>query len=94
MLWVTALVFGWALRPISDTVPVVVNPTSELAVELAENPSATPEDAPRAQLVMCNSPVDGSPATSPNRFRSSAPTTYTTASRATDRTQVLASLAS
>ncbi|MDG2040398.1 MAG: hypothetical protein GKR86_13700 [Ilumatobacter sp.] len=61
VLWVTALVFGWALRPISDTVPVVVNPTSELAVELAENPSATPEDAPRAQLVMCNSPVDGSP---------------------------------
>jgi len=61
VLWVAVLVFGWALRPIDDTVPVVVDPTSELAVELAENPSATPEDAPRAQLVTCNSLVDGSP---------------------------------
>jgi len=61
VLWVVVLVFGWALRPIDDTVPVVVDPTSELAVELAEDPSATPDDAPRAQLVTCNSPVDGTP---------------------------------
>jgi hypothetical protein len=61
VLWVAVLVFGWALRPIDDTVPVVVDPTSELAVELADNPSATPEDAPRSQLVTCNSLVDGSP---------------------------------
>ena len=61
VLWVAVLVFGWAIQPIDDTVPVVVDPTSELAVELAENPSATPDDAPRAQLVTCNSLVDGSP---------------------------------
>ena len=61
VLWVAVLVFGWALRPIDDTVPVVVDPTSELAVELAEDPSATPEDAPRSQLVTCNSLVEGSP---------------------------------
>jgi hypothetical protein len=58
VVWVAVLVFGWALQPIDDTVPVVVDPASELAVELAKNPSATPDDAPRAQLVECNSLVD------------------------------------
>jgi hypothetical protein len=59
--WVLVLTFGWALRPIDDTVPVVVDPTSALAVELAANPSATPDDAPRSQLVHCNSLVDPLP---------------------------------
>jgi len=61
VVWVAVLIFGWALQPIDDTVPVVVDPTSALAVELAENPSATPEDAPRSQLVVCNSLVDAAP---------------------------------
>jgi hypothetical protein len=61
VLWVAVLLFGWALRPIDDTVPVVVDPSSELAVVLAANPSATPEDAPRAQLVSCNPLVDAAP---------------------------------
>ena len=26
VLWVAVLVFGWALQPIDDTVPVVVDP--------------------------------------------------------------------
>lgn len=56
--WVLVLLFGWALRPISDTVPVVVDPTSELAVVLAENPALTPDDAPRAQPVECNTLFD------------------------------------
>ncbi len=61
VVWVLVLVFGWALRPIEDTVPVVVDPTSELAVILAENPSLTPADAVRGQLVQCNSLVDSAP---------------------------------
>lgn len=61
MAWVLLLVFGWAVRPIDDTVPVVVDPASALAVELAANPSATPADAPRAQLVECNTLFDASP---------------------------------
>lgn len=59
--WIATLVFGWALQPIEDTVPVVVDPGSELAVVLAANPSATPEDAPRSQLVVCNSLFAGAP---------------------------------
>ena len=59
VVWVVVLIFGWAVRPIDDTVPVVVDPTSELAVTLAAEPSATPSDAPRAQLVECNSLLDG-----------------------------------
>lgn len=59
--WVLVLVFGWAVRPIDDTVPVVVDPDSALAVELAANPSATPADAPRSQLVECNTLFDASP---------------------------------
>jgi hypothetical protein len=61
VVWVLVLVFGWALRPIEDTVPVVVDPTSELAVILAETPSLTPADAERGQLVQCNSLVDSAP---------------------------------
>jgi hypothetical protein len=61
VVWVAVLVFGWALRPIEDTVPVVVDPTTELAAILAANPSFTPEDAPRAQLVVCNSLIDSDP---------------------------------
>ena len=59
--WVLVLVFGWALQPIEDTVPVVVDPTSELAAVLAENPALTPDDAPRAQLVECNTLFDTAP---------------------------------
>lgn len=59
--WVLVLVFGWALQPIEDTVPVVVDPTSELAVILAESPALTPDDAPRAQLVGCNTLFDAQP---------------------------------
>ena len=61
VVWVLVLVFGWALRPIEDTVPVVVDPTSELAVVLAENPSLTPADAERGQLVQCNTLFDSEP---------------------------------
>ncbi len=61
VVWVLVLVFGWALRPIEDTVPVVVDPTSELAVVLAETPSLTPADAERGQLVQCNTLFDSEP---------------------------------
>ena len=61
VVWIAVLVFGWALRPIEDSVPVVVDPTSELAVVLAADPSATPADAPRSQVVECNSLVDAAP---------------------------------
>ncbi len=55
VLWVLVLIFGWAIQPIEDTVPVEVDPASELAAILAERPDLTPPDAVRAQLVHCNS---------------------------------------
>jgi hypothetical protein len=60
VVWTLVLVVGWAIRPIDDTVPVIVDPDSELAVVLDENPALTPQDAPRAQLVVCNSPLESS----------------------------------
>ncbi len=56
--WTLVLIIGWGIRPIDDTVPVIVDPDSELAAVLTENPALTPEDAPRAQLVECNAPLD------------------------------------
>ena len=54
-IWILVLVFGWAVRPIDDTVPIVVDPASALAAEIAVNPATEPSDAPRAQLVVCHS---------------------------------------
>lgn len=55
VLWVLVLIFGWAIQPIDDTVPVEVDPTTELAAVLSARPDLTPPDAIRAQLVECNS---------------------------------------
>lgn len=55
VLWVLVLVFGWAIQPIDDTVPVEVDPNTELAAILTARPELTPPDAIRAQLVECNS---------------------------------------
>lgn len=55
VVWVLVLFFGWAIRPIDDTVPVEVDPGTELATILANNPELTPIEAERAQLVECNS---------------------------------------
>lgn len=49
------LIFGWAIQPIDDTVPVEVDPSTELAAVLADRPDLTPPNAIRAQLVVCNS---------------------------------------
>ena len=61
VVWVLVLVFGWAIRPIEDSVPVVVDPASELAVVLAAAPELTPEDVQRSQLVTCNTLFDSMP---------------------------------
>jgi len=57
-VWVLVLIFGWALRPIEDAVPVEVDPDSALAAVLADDPALTPADAIRAQVVECNSLVE------------------------------------
>jgi hypothetical protein len=57
-VWILVLVFGWALRPIDDSVPVIIDPDSALAGEVAENPAARPSDAPRAVTVECNALVE------------------------------------
>lgn len=59
--WVLVLFFGWAIQPIDDTVPVEVDPTSELATILANQPELTPIEAERAQAVQCNSLFASSP---------------------------------
>lgn len=64
-VWVLVLIFGWALRPIEDTVPVEVDPDSALAALLADQPAITPVDPVRAQLVECNSLVE-TPARDPS----------------------------
>lgn len=61
MAWVAILVFGWAIQPIDDNVPVELDPDSVLAAELARDPSLTPVDAPRSQLVVCNSLIENPP---------------------------------
>ncbi len=61
VIWALVLVFGWATRPIEDTVPVGIDPAGQLAADLAANPGLFIEDQPVAQLVDCNSLLDTEP---------------------------------
>lgn len=58
--WIGVLLFGWALRPIEDTVPVVVDPSGELAEQTEAERFDVVSRSPDLQLVDCNTLFAGS----------------------------------